>query len=162
MGATEGRPLTGVSPREAARRVASVDLDAPLGAGPEALAELSRLWLDDAIWFHEPRTAAHLNCPARAGTTAELMAHLLAHVFADPAVRRIVLEPDVANEKALGAAPPARRRGPRPDARPAPEDRAVRLHPPAGRALSRAAAQSVLAPPSTSVSRPPRRAAGRE
>ena len=27
------------------------------------LDELSRLWLDDAIWFHEPTAAAHLNCP---------------------------------------------------------------------------------------------------
>ncbi|CUR55343.1 putative Peptidase S45 penicillin amidase [metagenome] len=38
---------------------------------------------------------------ARAGTTSELMTHLVAHVFADPAVRRIVLEPDVDNEKSL-------------------------------------------------------------
>ncbi|SEB84093.1 L-2,4-diaminobutyrate decarboxylase [Nocardioides exalbidus] len=60
---TSGRPLTGVSPREAAARVAAVDLDRPLGEGSEALAELSCLWLDDAIWFHEPTAAAHLNCP---------------------------------------------------------------------------------------------------
>jgi glutamate/tyrosine decarboxylase-like PLP-dependent enzyme len=60
---TAGRPLTGVTPREAAERVAGVDLDRPLGGGSEALAELSRLWLDDAIWFHEPTAAAHLNCP---------------------------------------------------------------------------------------------------
>ncbi len=63
LGATRGRPLTGVTPREAAARVAAVDLDHPLGGGGEALAELSRLWLDDAIWFHEPTAAAHLNCP---------------------------------------------------------------------------------------------------
>ena len=63
LAATEGRPLTGTSPREAAERVAAVDLDRPLGAGPDVLAELSRLWLDDAIWFHEPTAAAHLNCP---------------------------------------------------------------------------------------------------
>ncbi|KAB2806998.1 aspartate aminotransferase family protein [Pimelobacter simplex] len=24
---------------------------------------MSRLWLDDAVWFHEPSYAAHLNCP---------------------------------------------------------------------------------------------------
>lgn len=67
LGHTGGRPLTGISPREAAERVAAVDLDRPLGEGPDALresmAELSRLWLDDAIWFHEPTAAAHLNCP---------------------------------------------------------------------------------------------------
>ena len=63
LSATVGRPLTGTSPREAAERVAAVDLDRPLGAGPDVLAELSRLWLDDAIWFHEPTAAAHLNCP---------------------------------------------------------------------------------------------------
>lgn len=60
---TAGRPLTGITPQESAARVAAVDLDRPLGGGPDALAELSRLWLDDAIWFHEPRAAAHLNCP---------------------------------------------------------------------------------------------------
>ncbi|MDT0186784.1 aspartate aminotransferase family protein [Microbacterium sp. ARD31] len=63
LGSTTGRPLTGVTPREAATRVASVDLDRPLGGGADALDELSRLWLDDAIWFHEPTAAAHLNCP---------------------------------------------------------------------------------------------------
>ncbi|GAA5106488.1 lysine decarboxylase DesA [Alloalcanivorax gelatiniphagus] len=63
LAATAGRSHTGTSPRQAAARVAAVDLDRPLGAGPEALEELSRLWLDDAIWFHEPTAAAHLNCP---------------------------------------------------------------------------------------------------
>jgi glutamate/tyrosine decarboxylase-like PLP-dependent enzyme len=63
LGETRGRPLTGTTPREAAARVADVDLDRPLGQGLEALAELSRIWLDDAIWFHEPTAAAHLNCP---------------------------------------------------------------------------------------------------
>lgn len=67
LSGTAGRPLTGITPREAAERVAAVDLDRPLGEGPDALresmAELSRLWLDDAIWFHEPTAAAHLNCP---------------------------------------------------------------------------------------------------
>ena len=63
LAGTGGRSHTGITPREAAERVAGVDLDRPLGHGPEALAELSRLWLDDAIWFHEPTAAAHLNCP---------------------------------------------------------------------------------------------------
>ncbi|WP_309136268.1 pyridoxal phosphate-dependent decarboxylase family protein [Nocardioides campestrisoli] len=58
-----GRPATGRGPREAARAVAAVDLDRPLGDGDRALAELSRLWLQDTVWFHEPAYAAHLNCP---------------------------------------------------------------------------------------------------
>jgi penicillin amidase len=39
--------------------------------------------------------------PARAGRTPALMEFLLGHLLADPAVRRIVLEPDVANEKSI-------------------------------------------------------------
>jgi len=74
LAGTAGRPLTGATPREAAERVAAVDLDHPLGEGAEALAELSRLWLDDAIWFHEPSAAAHLNCPV-------VMPALMAEVF---------------------------------------------------------------------------------
>lgn len=58
-----GGPATGTSPEEAEARVAAVDLDAPLGGIDEVLAEMSRLWLDDAVWFHEPSYAAHLNCP---------------------------------------------------------------------------------------------------
>lgn len=61
--ATDGRPSRGTSPREAASRVARTDLDAPLGDTDAVLDELSRLWLDDTIWFHEPTYAAHLNCP---------------------------------------------------------------------------------------------------
>ncbi|THV08968.1 aminotransferase class V-fold PLP-dependent enzyme [Nocardioides caeni] len=57
------RPATGTGPDEAAARVDAVDLDRPLGDVDEVLAEMSTLWLDDAVWFHEPRYAAHLNCP---------------------------------------------------------------------------------------------------
>ena len=56
-------PAAGTGVAEAAARVAAVDLDAPLGSTAEALAELSHVWLDDAVWFHEPTYAAHLNCP---------------------------------------------------------------------------------------------------
>ncbi|MDT0203016.1 aspartate aminotransferase family protein [Nocardioides sp. AE5] len=56
-------PSTGTPPELAAKLVADVDLDAPLGETGAALEELSRLYLDDAIWFHEPGYAAHLNCP---------------------------------------------------------------------------------------------------
>jgi glutamate/tyrosine decarboxylase-like PLP-dependent enzyme len=56
-------PAAGTGVAEAAARVAAVDLDAPLGDTAAALEELSRVWLDDAVWFHEPAYAAHLNCP---------------------------------------------------------------------------------------------------
>ena len=39
--------------------------------------------------------------PARAGTTAVLTAYLVQQVFADPAVQRVVLEPDVANARSI-------------------------------------------------------------
>jgi L-2,4-diaminobutyrate decarboxylase len=57
------RATTGRAPGDAARRVAGIDLDAPLGDPAEALAEMSSLYLDDAVWFHDPSYAAHLNCP---------------------------------------------------------------------------------------------------
>jgi L-2,4-diaminobutyrate decarboxylase len=56
-------PATGRQPDEAAARVAAVDLDRPLEGVDAVLEEMSQLWLDDAVWFHETRYAAHLNCP---------------------------------------------------------------------------------------------------
>lgn len=56
-------PATGAGPEQVAKQVADVDLDRPLGDHLAALDEIGRLWLDDAVWFHEPRYAAHLNCP---------------------------------------------------------------------------------------------------
>jgi glutamate/tyrosine decarboxylase-like PLP-dependent enzyme len=56
-------PATGLTPDVAEQRVAEVDLDRPLDDAGAVLAEISRLWLDDAVWFHEPSYAAHLNCP---------------------------------------------------------------------------------------------------
>ncbi|MBA3780328.1 MAG: aminotransferase class I/II-fold pyridoxal phosphate-dependent enzyme [Nocardioides sp.] len=56
-------PSSGQSPEKAAKLVADVDLDRPGDDLGEVLAELSRVYLDDAVWFHEPGYAAHLNCP---------------------------------------------------------------------------------------------------
>jgi L-2,4-diaminobutyrate decarboxylase len=56
-------PVTGLSPELAGKPVADIDLDRPLLDTGAALDEISRLWLDDAVWFHEPTYAAHLNCP---------------------------------------------------------------------------------------------------
>ncbi len=57
------KPFSGILPHELAPLFASVDLDQPLGSSAEALEELSKLWLKDAVWFHHPRYVAHLNCP---------------------------------------------------------------------------------------------------
>ncbi|MCW2812929.1 MAG: hypothetical protein JWN84_384 [Nocardioides sp.] len=69
-----GGPSTGVAPGPAAKPVADVDLDRPLLDVDAALEEMSRLYLDDAVWFHEPTYAAHLNCPV-------VIPALLAEVF---------------------------------------------------------------------------------
>lgn len=57
------RPFTGTSPRELKPLLDRVDLDRPLGALSEALTELDAVYLRDAVYFHSPRYAAHLNCP---------------------------------------------------------------------------------------------------
>lgn len=71
---TERRPATGADPARAAKPVADVDLDRPLHDVDATLDEVSRLYLDDAVWFHEPTYAAHLNCPV-------VIPALLAEVF---------------------------------------------------------------------------------
>ncbi|KRA29779.1 hypothetical protein ASD81_18845 [Nocardioides sp. Root614] len=60
---TVAGPSTGSQPKDAEARVAAVDLASPLVDVGAVLAEMSQLWLDDAVWFHEPTYAAHLNCP---------------------------------------------------------------------------------------------------
>ncbi|WP_271404597.1 pyridoxal phosphate-dependent decarboxylase family protein [Kocuria palustris] len=55
-----------------------IDLDRPLGDLDSALGELDELWLRHAVWFHLPRTAAHLNCPvAVPAVAAETMAAIV-------------------------------------------------------------------------------------
>ncbi|WP_370619779.1 pyridoxal phosphate-dependent decarboxylase family protein [Mumia sp. Pv 4-285] len=56
-------PFSGESRDLLERRVASVDLDgAPLGTDA-ALVEIDTMFVEDAVWFHHPAYAAHLNCP---------------------------------------------------------------------------------------------------
>ncbi|OEU98423.1 pyridoxal-dependent decarboxylase [Streptomyces qinglanensis] len=57
------QPFTGVTPAELAPTVSAVDLEKPLGTASEALEELERVYLRDAVYFHHPRYLAHLNCP---------------------------------------------------------------------------------------------------
>ena len=56
-------PGTGPRVDDVAGLVDEVDLERPLGDVEAALAELSQVYLDDAIWFHDPAYVAHLNCP---------------------------------------------------------------------------------------------------
>ncbi|GAA1742672.1 pyridoxal phosphate-dependent decarboxylase family protein [Aeromicrobium alkaliterrae] len=68
------RPFSGVTPADSAAKVGPVDLDGPTLDAGAALAELTEVYLDDAVWFHDPRYAAHLNCPV-------VVPALLAEVF---------------------------------------------------------------------------------
>nr|MCW2727592.1 hypothetical protein [Aeromicrobium sp.] len=61
--ATVSGPSSGASVEAVGSRVDAVDLDHPLDDIGAALSEVSRVYLDDAVWFHEPRYLAHLNCP---------------------------------------------------------------------------------------------------
>jgi L-2,4-diaminobutyrate decarboxylase len=57
------QPFTGVGPAEMKRRIAEVDLERPLPDTAAALEELEEVYLRDAVYFHDPKYAAHLNCP---------------------------------------------------------------------------------------------------
>ncbi|MFX1821620.1 aspartate aminotransferase family protein [Pseudarthrobacter sp. CC4] len=57
------RPFTGVGPSELEARVGAVDLERPLPDTAAALQELEDVYLRDAVYFHDARYAAHLNCP---------------------------------------------------------------------------------------------------
>ncbi|SEP27812.1 pyridoxal phosphate-dependent decarboxylase family protein [Trujillonella endophytica] len=69
------RPRSGAAQEDLEDLVAGVDLDAPLGNTFSALKETSRLYLEHAVWFHEPGYVAHLNCPvAIPALAADLLA----------------------------------------------------------------------------------------
>jgi L-2,4-diaminobutyrate decarboxylase len=57
------QPYSGAAVAELQEQVDAVDLDRPLGDTGAALHEVARLYLDNAVWFHEPTYVAHLNCP---------------------------------------------------------------------------------------------------
>jgi L-2,4-diaminobutyrate decarboxylase len=56
-------PWSGAGVAEVAAKVDDVDLERPLDDMADVLAEVRSVYLDDAVWFHEPRYLAHLNCP---------------------------------------------------------------------------------------------------
>ena len=57
------RPFTGVGPAEMEARIGAIDLDRPLPDTAAALEELESVYLRDAVYFHDAKYAAHLNCP---------------------------------------------------------------------------------------------------
>lgn len=57
------RPFTGAAPAELSALVAGIDLEHPLKDTAAALKELEPLYLKDAVYFHDTKYAAHLNCP---------------------------------------------------------------------------------------------------
>jgi L-2,4-diaminobutyrate decarboxylase len=57
------RPSTGVGPAELEARIGAVDLEQPLPDTAAALEELESVYVRDAIYFHDAKYAAHLNCP---------------------------------------------------------------------------------------------------
>ncbi len=56
-------PWSGADVRDVIAKVDDVDLDRPLDDMAAVLDEVRSVYLDDAVWFHEPRYLAHLNCP---------------------------------------------------------------------------------------------------
>ena len=57
------RPFTGITPAQLAPAVDRVDLESPLPTTAAALEELAQVYLRDAVYFHDTKYAAHLNCP---------------------------------------------------------------------------------------------------
>ena len=57
------RPFTGIGPRDMKARIDGIDLDRPLTDTAAALEELEQVYLRDAVYFHDAKYAAHLNCP---------------------------------------------------------------------------------------------------
>ena len=57
------QPSSGASRAELQRLVDSVDLAGSGVGGSAAIQEIDELFLANAVWFHHPGYAAHLNCP---------------------------------------------------------------------------------------------------
>lgn len=57
------RPFSGATREELGALVDAVDLDGPGRGTAAALREVDALFVRNAVWFHHPDYAAHLNCP---------------------------------------------------------------------------------------------------
>jgi L-2,4-diaminobutyrate decarboxylase len=56
-------PSTGAEVQRLAEVFKKINLDTPCDNLDEALEELQKVYLNDAIYFHHPKYVAHLNCP---------------------------------------------------------------------------------------------------
>ncbi|WP_169581815.1 MULTISPECIES: pyridoxal-dependent decarboxylase [Microbacterium] len=61
--ATTDQPFSGASRAELQRLVDDVALDGAGVGSSAAIREIDELFLENAVWFHDPAYAAHLNCP---------------------------------------------------------------------------------------------------
>ncbi|MBL0888032.1 pyridoxal phosphate-dependent decarboxylase family protein [Myceligenerans indicum] len=61
--AAADQPFSGAGRAELGERCDAVDLEAPGIGAAEALSEAAALYAGNAVWFHHPAYAAHLNCP---------------------------------------------------------------------------------------------------
>lgn len=68
--AEDRNPCSKNSPEALGEKIDQTDLDSPLGSLQDSMTELRELWLDHAIWYHNPRYIAHLNCPISATAVA--------------------------------------------------------------------------------------------
>lgn len=68
--ASVAAPFSGRSRDDLARLVAEVDLDDPPVGESRALAEIDAMFVENAVWFHHPAYAAHLNCPVAVAAVA--------------------------------------------------------------------------------------------
>ena len=57
------QPVRSAAPAALSAELAEIDLDTPAPTLQAALDETRQLYLDRAVWFHEPTYAAHLNPP---------------------------------------------------------------------------------------------------
>lgn len=57
------QPFSGASPSELRSAVEAVDLDGAGVGTARALREVDELFVQHAVWFHDPAYLAHLNCP---------------------------------------------------------------------------------------------------
>ncbi|MFH8248757.1 pyridoxal phosphate-dependent decarboxylase family protein [Microbacterium sp. B2969] len=57
------QPFSGASRQELQRLVDATDLDGDGIGSEKAIRELDGLFLEHAVWFHDPAYVAHLNCP---------------------------------------------------------------------------------------------------
>lgn len=60
---TTTQPFSGASREHLQALVDAVDLDGPGHGTTAALREIDELFVQHAVWFHDPAYTAHLNCP---------------------------------------------------------------------------------------------------